>query len=78
MVIELEKVKEENKRIDESKKRLLVDISHDLKTPITSIQGFSKLLLEGNVTLEEKEKFLKIIHNKAIYSTALIEDLFAL
>ncbi|AWI04479.1 HAMP domain-containing sensor histidine kinase [Clostridium drakei] len=78
MVIELEKVKEENKRIDESKKRLLVDISHDLKTPITSIQGFSKLLLEENVTLEEKEKFLKIIHNKAIYSTVLIEDLFAL
>ncbi|AZV57803.2 HAMP domain-containing sensor histidine kinase [Clostridium sp. AWRP] len=78
MVIELEKVKEENKRIDASKKRLLVDISHDLKTPITSIQGFSKLLLEENVTLEEKNKFLKIIHNKSVYSTELIEDLFAL
>lgn len=78
MVIKLDKVKEENKRIDESKKRLLVDISHDLRTPITSIQGFSKLLLEENITSEEKDKFLKIIHNKAIYSTELIEDLFAL
>lgn len=78
MVIELEKVKEENKKIDESKKRLLVDISHDLKTPITSIQGFSKLLLEESITPEEREKFLKIIYNKSVYSAVLIEDLFAL
>ncbi|WP_160686540.1 HAMP domain-containing sensor histidine kinase [Clostridium sp. C2-6-12] len=78
MIIELEKVKEENLRIDESKKRLLVDISHDLKTPITSIQGFSKLLLEENITSEEREKFLKIIYNKSVYSAVLIEDLFAL
>lgn len=78
MVIKLEKVKEENKRIDESKKRLLVDISHDLKTPITSIQGFSKLLLEESITAEERDKFLKIIYNKSVYSAVLIEDLFAL
>ncbi len=78
LVIKLERIEEENKRIDKSKKRLLVDISHDLKTPITSIQGFSKLLLEENITSEERDKFLKIIHSKAIYSTVLIEDLFAL
>lgn len=78
MVIKLEKVEEENRRIDASKKRLLVDISHDLKTPITSIQGFSRLLLEENITSEERDKFLKIILNKAIYSTVLIEDLFEL
>lgn len=78
MVIKLEKAKDENRKIDESKKRLLVDISHDLKTPITSIQGFSKLLLEEKITPEERDKFLKIINNKAVYSAALIEDLFAL
>ncbi|WP_139068485.1 HAMP domain-containing sensor histidine kinase [Clostridium beijerinckii] len=78
MVIKLEKVKEENKRIDKSKKRLLVDISHDLKTPITSIQGFSKLLLEESITSGERNKFLKIIYNKSVYSAVLIEDLFAL
>ena len=78
MVMKLEKVEEENKIIDKSKKRLLVDISHDLKTPITSIQGFSKLLLEENITSEERDKFLKIINNKSIYSAVLIDDLFAL
>lgn len=78
MVIKLEHVKEENRKIDESKKRLLVDISHDLKTPITSIQGFSKLLLEEKITPIERERFLKIINNKAVYSASLIEDLFTL
>lgn len=78
LAVKLQQVEEENKRIDNSKKRLLVDISHDLKTPITSIQGFSKLLLEENITQEEQEKFLNIIYNKAVYSTILIEDLFQL
>ncbi|OPJ64001.1 sensor histidine kinase [Clostridium oryzae] len=78
MVLKLNMVEEENKRIDASKKRLLVDVSHDLKTPITSIQGFSKLLLEENITPEQEKKFLKIIYSKAVYSTALIEDLFSL
>ena len=78
MVIKLENVEAENKRIDKSKKRLLVDISHDLKTPITSIQGFSKLLLEENITSEERDKFLKIIHSKAVYSAVLMKNLFAL
>ncbi|MBW6408694.1 HAMP domain-containing sensor histidine kinase [Clostridium weizhouense] len=78
MVIELETIKEQNKKMDKSKKRLLVDISHDLKTPITSIQGFSKLLLEENITPEERDRFLKIIYNKSAYSAILIEDLFAL
>lgn len=78
MAIKLQQVENENRRIDESKKRLLVDISHDLKTPITSIQGFSKLILEETVTDEEKKKFLNIIYNKATYSTILIDDLFEL
>lgn len=78
MTVKLQQVKEENRRIDESKKRLLVDLSHDLKTPITSMQGFSKLLLEENIGEEEKEKYLNIIYNKSVYATLLIEDLFEL
>ena len=78
MAKRLQEVEEEKKKTDESKKRLLVDISHDLKTPITSIQGFSKLVLEENITLEKQERYLNIIHDKAVYSALLIEDLFQL
>lgn len=78
MAVKLQDVKEDNKRIDESKKRLLVDVSHDLKTPITSIQGYSKLLLEEDISDSDKKKFLNIVYNKSVYAALLIEDLFEL
>lgn len=78
MTQRLQEAEKQKEQIENSKKRLLIDISHDLKTPITSIQGFSKLLLNEKVTLEERIKFLNIIYNKSMYATALIEDLFQL
>ena len=78
MIQKLQEVQVEKEKVNDSKKKLLVDISHDLKTPITSIQGFSKLLLEEEVTEAERLKFLNIIYNKSVYATTLIEDLFQL
>lgn len=78
MMESLEQAEREKAKSDISKKRLLADVSHDLRTPITSIQGFSKLLLEETVTDEEKQDYLKIIHTKSVYTTALIEELFQL
>jgi signal transduction histidine kinase len=37
------------------------NFSHEFKTPISSIHGFAQLLLDGDLTEEEREKFLKII-----------------
>lgn len=78
MIQKLQEVQMEKEKVNDSKKKLLVDISHDLKTPITSIQGFSRLLLEEEVTEEEQLKFLNIIYSKSVYSAVLIEDLFQL
>ena len=62
---------------EENRKALIANISHDLKTPITSIQGYIEAITEGNVkSPEEVEKYLKIIHNNAAYMNKLIEDLF--
>jgi len=41
------------------------DFSHEFKTPITSINGFANLLLEEEVTDEEREKYLHIIANES-------------
>lgn len=78
MAQKLQQAEKEKKQIDESKKRFLVDISHDLRTPVTSIQGFSKLLLEEDISFEKQKKFLNIIYEKSSYSSLLIEDLFQL
>lgn len=67
----------EKEQLEESKKRMLADLSHDLKTPMTTIQGYSKALYDGMVEDEEqKRRYLKYIHDKSIRVTSLIDELF--
>ena len=55
--IELEKDIEEKSKIDEMRKSFISDVSHELKTPIALIQGYSEGLLENINTDEESRKF---------------------
>ncbi|MCR4955127.1 MAG: HAMP domain-containing histidine kinase [Lachnospiraceae bacterium] len=64
----------ENKKEKEQKQKMLADISHDLKTPITVILGYSKAIDDG-VTGEEKTKaYLKAIYKKADLLNELINQ----
>lgn len=55
--IELEKDIEEKSKIDEMRKSFISDVSHELKTPIALIQGYSEGLLENVNTDEESRRF---------------------
>ncbi|MBM7866861.1 sensor histidine kinase [Heliomicrobium gestii] len=69
-----EKLKQE---YEENRKTLIANISHDIKTPITAIQGHVEALLEGVPDSPERaEKYLKTIHRNTIYINKLIDDLF--
>lgn len=58
---------------------LIVYLTHDLKTPLTSIIGYLDLLQNSkNLKDEDKEKYLKIINNKALSLENLIDELFEL
>jgi len=77
MIKKLHMAESENKKISESKKRLLLDISHDLRTPITTIQGYTNALCNDMVAEEEKKKkYLSYIYEKSKHVTDLIEMLF--
>ena len=55
--IELEKDIEEKSKIDEMRKSFISDVSHELKTPIALIQGYSEGIIENVNTDEESRKF---------------------
>lgn len=55
--VELEKDIEEKSQIDEMRKSFISDVSHELKTPIALIQGYSEGLLENVNTDEDSRKF---------------------
>lgn len=62
---------------EENRKTLIANISHDLKTPIASIQGYMEAIVDGVVTSPEKiHRYLKIIHHNTVYINRLIDDLF--
>lgn len=64
------------KKYDDNRKLLVSSISHDLKTPITSIKGYVEGILDGVANTPEKlNSYLKTIYSKAEHINGLIEDL---
>jgi signal transduction histidine kinase len=70
---DLRKSEEENNKLNEDKQALIADISHDLKTPITVIKGYSKALADGVIPEGEVQKYLGIIAHKSEELTDLID-----
>ncbi|MCD2138921.1 two-component system histidine kinase PnpS [Salinicoccus halitifaciens] len=67
------------KRLENMRSDFVANVSHELKTPITSVKGFSETLLSGEVTDEEtRRSFLQIIYDESERIDRLIRDLLHL
>ncbi len=67
------------KRINEQRREFFANISHELRTPMTYLKGYAKVLREGLwKTEEEKNQYLNIIEHEATRLTYLVDDLFDL
>ncbi|PZD97282.1 hypothetical protein DNH61_02690 [Paenibacillus sambharensis] len=63
--------------LEESRKQLISNISHDLKTPLTSIKGYVEGIREGIANDPEKlKKYMDVIHSKTLDMDRMIDDLF--
>lgn len=70
-------VAKESRRQVNERNMIYSCITHDLKTPMTSVQGFSKALMEGRIKPEEQKEIFDIIYNKSCYMNELVESMFA-
>ena len=68
----------EHVKLDNMRKEFIADVSHELKTPITSIMGYADTLLEGDYDKEIREKFLNVIATEARRMAKLVTDLLTL
>lgn len=69
----------DNRKIERSMRRMLSNISHDLKTPLTVVLGYTEILLhDHNLTNEKKNELLHTVNAKTVEVLELINRFFEL
>jgi len=76
MRLRLKESQEEKLEHERANRELISNISHDLKTPITSVKGYVEGIMDGVADTPEKmEKYIRTIYNKANDMDKLINEL---
>jgi two-component system phosphate regulon sensor histidine kinase PhoR len=67
------------RRLERVRQDFVANVSHELKTPLTSILGYAETLLDGGLDdLERRHGFVETIRDQSARLTAIVEDLLAL
>ena len=72
----LNESEERRLKADRDKQKMLADISHDLKTPITVIQGYARAICDGMIPEERREQYLRTIYLKSSALNELINTFY--
>ncbi|ENQ3081179.1 HAMP domain-containing histidine kinase [Bacillus cereus] len=77
LITELEKVQVDARKSQEARKQLLSSISHDIRTPLTSIIGYVDALKDGIASSEdERREYLEILSKKSSSLKQLVDQIF--
>ncbi len=78
--IQIKKKNKELKQLDEFRSNMIDTVSHEFRTPLTSIQGYTSRLLRQDIEIDEetKQKSLKIIKRQSERLKRMIEDLLVI
>ena len=76
MAERLKTSEEERAKLEENRRQMLAGIAHDLKTPITVVQGYAQALRDGVIPPEDQPKYLDIIDRKATGLNELINAFY--
>lgn len=65
-------------RAEENQKKFIANVSHDFRSPLTSIRGYLEAMVDGTIPPELHEKYLKIVLNETDRLTKLTNSLLTL
>lgn len=77
-ITDRKKVEESLINAEKSRQTLLTNISHELRTPITSIVGYIAAIKEGRFKKQTLNNYIDLIYNKSLFLQRLVQDLFQL
>ena len=64
--------------VEEGRREFVANVSHELRSPITSIRGFAEGMADGVIPEQEQPKYLRLVANESRRLSSLIDDLLAL
>ncbi len=65
-------------RSEENQRKFIANVSHDFRSPLTSIRGYLEAMMDGTIPPEMSEKYLSIVHNETQRLTKLTNGLLEL
>lgn len=68
----------ENEKLNNMRKEFVANVSHELKTPLCSIKGYSETILDRDLSYGEIQKFAKVINDEANRMDRIVADLLQL
>lgn len=66
------------KQLDDMRQEFVANVSHEIQSPLTSIQGFTQAILNGEASPEERERYLRIIEEESRRLSSLSKQLLTL
>lgn len=58
----------------QNQRRIIASISHDIKTPLTSIMGYAEMMKKENLSEERKQRYLNTVYEKAVAIRDIVDD----
>lgn len=64
--------------LEEARRSFVANVSHELRSPLTSMRGFLEAMLDGTIPYEDRDGYLEIVLDENIRMTAMVNDLLDL
>ncbi|HKL13285.1 MAG TPA: HAMP domain-containing sensor histidine kinase [Halanaerobiales bacterium] len=75
---QINKTLEKQRSLENMQKQFVADVSHEFRAPLTSIKGFLEILLEQDLSKEERQEYLNIMYKDSQHLEKLLNDLLEL